>query len=231
MDRSDPGDVHILVKHSGEFRTFSVKNDGLSDEDENDVNEQPTQATISYHFDEIDFCQTLLKMIHTDHSFRSRFMSRHAQVAVYFDLDASSPNPPLDYKSCRLVSQQLWQEIETEDALNWLSTLGGAYSNLGEHSEDFARQAGDNAKKQMQVILRSQQLHKSPSVILRCWLFLAMSAMQQGRLKDSRKILQSVYQTSKTGLTPADRDVKIEKMCLGIWSRLKYAWQVNKKSA
>ena len=90
-----------------------------------------------------------------------------------------------------------------------------------------ARQAGDNAMKQMQIIVRSQQLHRSPSVILRCWLFLAMSAMQQGRLKDSRNILQTVYQVSKVDLV--ERDVKIENMCLGIWSRLKYAWQVNKK--
>ena len=31
----------------------------------------------------------------------------------------------------------LWQEIEMEDAMHWLSTMGGAYSNLGEHSSSF----------------------------------------------------------------------------------------------
>ena len=29
----------------------------------------------------------------------------------------------------------LWEYIELDDALHWLSTLGGAFSNLGEHSQ------------------------------------------------------------------------------------------------
>jgi hypothetical protein len=33
------------------------------------------------------------------------------------------------------LSQVLWMYIELEDALHWLSTLGGAFSNLGEHSQ------------------------------------------------------------------------------------------------
>ena len=33
------------------------------------------------------------------------------------------------------VRRQVYQFAEMEDALNWLSTLGGAYSNLGEHSQ------------------------------------------------------------------------------------------------
>jgi hypothetical protein len=38
------------------------------------------------------------------------------------------------------VSHKLWEQIELEDALHWLSTLGGAYSNLGERSLDFVSQ-------------------------------------------------------------------------------------------
>jgi hypothetical protein len=33
------------------------------------------------------------------------------------------------------LSQVLWMYIELEDALHWLSTLGGAFSNLGEHNQ------------------------------------------------------------------------------------------------
>jgi len=47
---------------------------------------------------------------------------------------------------------------------------------------------------------------------LRCWLFAVMSAMQQGRLRQSRCVIRLVYQTSKTGLSEIDRDPKIEKM-------------------
>ena len=31
--------------------------------------------------------------------------------------------------------QVIWEYIELEDALHWLSTLGGAFSNLGEHHQ------------------------------------------------------------------------------------------------
>ena len=116
------------------------------------------------------------------------------QSTVVFDLDHRPAQVSLDYKSCSLVSEQLWQEIESEDALNWLSTLGGAYSNLGEHSQEFAVRACENAYKQMIIALKSQP---SPSTVLKCWLFVAMSLMQRGSLKESRKVIQSVYQTSR----------------------------------
>ena len=41
------------------------------------------------------------------------------------------------YPRCMLCSCLLWRAIEFEDALHWLSTLGGAFSNLGEGSYNF----------------------------------------------------------------------------------------------
>jgi len=43
----------------------------------------------------------------------------------------------IDHRSCDLAFHKLWDQVELEDALHWLSTLGGAYSNLGDHSIDF----------------------------------------------------------------------------------------------
>ncbi len=34
-----------------------------------------------------------------------------------------------------VLLQVLWIYIELDDALHWLSTLGGAFSNLGEHNK------------------------------------------------------------------------------------------------
>lgn len=45
----------------------------------------------------------------------------------------------LDNRGSSLASSILWRAIEQEDALHWLSTLGGAFSNLGEASQDFAQ--------------------------------------------------------------------------------------------
>ncbi len=44
----------------------------------------------------------------------------------------AAPGPcPLDWRGGALARGALGREIEVEDALHWLSTLGGAYSNLG----------------------------------------------------------------------------------------------------
>lgn len=130
---------------------------------------------------------------------------------------------PIDYKSCDIVTRKLWAQIELEDALHWLSTLGGAYSNLGDHSLDFAMKAGENAFKQMKIALRSED----PAVLYKCWLFVAMSKMQQKRLKDSKMIIKNVYDNVK--LHNADKN--LISMCKGIWARLQYAWvQQLKKS-
>jgi len=130
------------------------------------------------------------------------------------------------YKSQALASKTLWERIELEDAIHWLSTLGGAYSNLGEHSLAFAHLACDNAFRQMKIALRSDD----PFVIYRCWLYVAMSSMQQGHLSQSRRIIEHTYQ--KFSYNENGRRIehqKIKNMCLGIWARLKYVWNSRSK--
>jgi len=211
--------IPIVIRDSGSSQTFLVQRDGVFSED-GECSEDRQTNSHSYQMDALTFCRTLLKTLQANPTFRSHFIHKHRCFdVVHFDLDRLPSRASLDYKSCRLVSEQLWQEIETEDALNWLSTLGGAYSNLGEHSQDFAKRAGDNAMKQMAIVVKSQQ-GRTPSVVLRCWLFVAMSAMQQGRLKDARQIIRYVYHTSKYRLSEVDWYTKIEQKCMGTWSRL-----------
>ncbi|XP_059091898.1 uncharacterized protein LOC131887332 [Tigriopus californicus] len=126
-----------------------------------------------------------------------------------------------DLASSRLVNGILWEAIELDDALHWLSTLGGAYSNLGEHSHSFALRAGQNAWNQMRIALRSMD----PSVILKCWLFMAMSLMQLQQLRRSKLIIRNVLQYNR------DRgqleDLRVNSMCQGIWSRLKFQYRMR----
>jgi hypothetical protein len=69
----------------------------------------------------------------------------------------------------------------------------------------------------MLIASRSQD----PFVIYKCWLFLAMSLLQQKQLKKSREIIQRVHQQVKS----TDQDKTLLCMCQGIWSRLKYTWK------
>ena len=68
----------------------------------------------------------------------------------------------------------------------------------------------------MKVALRSED----PSVLCKCWLFVAMSYMQQRKLKRSRLIMQTVYDNVKLH----HDDKNLLSMCKGIWARLQYAW-------
>lgn len=143
--------------------------------------------------------------------------SQAIQFKFLIELEDAPKSSIIGYKSAELASNTLWNQIELEDALHWLSTLGGAYSNLGDHSLDFAQKAGTNAFKQMQVALRSPD----PLVLFKCWLFVAMSLMQQMQYKQARKVIESVHYQVKTNY---NQDKTLLCMCQGIWARLKYNW-------
>lgn len=65
---------------------------------------------------------------------------------------------------------------------------------------------------------------QDPLVICKCWLFVAMSLMQLKQLKRAKVVIQNVHQQVKIN---HDADKTLLSMCLGIWSRLKYAWKMK----
>ena len=98
MDQS----VCLSIKHSGGIRRLLVTDTGLTDDDQNleEFSQAPSySSTIRYDFYQIDFCQSLLEMMHDDPDFRDGFLRKHAHLDVLLDLDATSPKAPLDYKS------------------------------------------------------------------------------------------------------------------------------------
>ena len=79
-----------------------------------------------------------------------------------------------------------------------------------------AVKAGQNAFKQMKIALRSED----PLVLCKCWLFVAMSYMQQKRLNEARAVISTVFIYVKSG----HNDKTLIAMCKGIWARLQYVW-------
>ena len=125
----------------------------------------------------------------------------------------------LDYGGCSMSSILLWNRIEQEDALHWLSTLGGAFSNLGESRPEFAVKAGRNAGKQMLVGLSSGDA----SLVARCQLFIAHSQIQLGNLKAAGKMVKAVWRFCHSPpLVNLAISNKLANMCQGIWARLKF---------
>ena len=81
--------------------------------------------------------ETLLKLLETDSFFKTAFLRHHKGISCVHIVITEPLKQEVDFKSCDIVSRKLWEQIEMEDALHWLSTLGGAYSNLGENSFNF----------------------------------------------------------------------------------------------
>ena len=68
--------------------------------------------------------------------FHSQFLKNNPYKTLQIELSQPIEND-IDYKSCNMAFLKVWSQVELEDALHWMSTLGGAYSNLGDHSTDF----------------------------------------------------------------------------------------------
>lgn len=102
---------------------------------------------------------------------------------------------------------------------SWLSTLGGAFSALGDYFEDRAEIAGKISVHQMRLACRLGD----PILISRCKLFLSISLIQRGRLKLAQQIIRAQYELAKS-----ISDTRTTKMCLGIWSKLQYTHSINR---
>eukprot|EP00092_Neocalanus_flemingeri_P045139 GFUD01050299.1.p1 GENE.GFUD01050299.1~~GFUD01050299.1.p1 ORF type:complete len:245 (-),score=79.11 GFUD01050299.1:90-824(-) len=125
----------------------------------------------------------------------------------------------MDYTGCRMAQSLLWEMIELEDALHWLSTLGGAFSNLGEHNPQFAVRAGTNAMKQLVVSLRCGD----QTVVMKCWLFIGQSLTQQGQFCQAARVVRWVWRCChQPPLALVSCTSKLLNMCRGVWARLRH---------
>lgn len=110
-----------------------------------------------------------------------------------------------------------WERLELDHALSWLSTLGGAFSALGDYFENAAKMAGRISLRQFTLAMRLND----PNIEARCRLFMALSLIQQGRLRRARGIVRNEYWRARSERVV---DERLVKMCLGIWAKLKYEW-------
>lgn len=114
----------------------------------------------------------------------------------------------------------MWELIEADHMFSWLSTLGGAFSALGDYYEDRAAIAGKISIQQMRLANRLGD----PCLISRCYLFFSISLMQRKKLKLAQFIIRKQYEFALQ-----NHDYRLWKMCLGIWSKLQYTHMINRK--
>lgn len=126
----------------------------------------------------------------------------------------------LDYKWNERITQMAIERREVDHAMSWLSTLGGAFSALGEEFQHCAEMAGKISIKQFELALRV----RDPFLIARCKLYTALSLIQQGQLNKPKRMVRCIYKFSIN-----QNDIRLQNMCQGIWAKLKYCYRIQKK--
>lgn len=113
------------------------------------------------------------------------------------------------------------ERCELDHALSWLSTLGGAFSALGDYFDNCAEIAGKISVNQLKLALRLGD----PTIASRCRLFYSLSLIQQKRFKLAKYIIYHEYKTAKNATVT---DERLVKMCVGIWSKLQYEHTIRR---
>ncbi|XP_023309555.2 uncharacterized protein F58A4.6 [Lucilia cuprina] len=129
----------------------------------------------------------------------------------------------IDWKWNRMLAVILWEKIEIEYLMSWLSTLGGAFSALGEQFSKCAEMAGKISQKQLMIGIKLGD----PFLQSRCKLFYSISLIQTGRLRSAKYIIRQQYNFARSH---AEVDGRLVKMCKGIWLKLQYEYGLRLKS-
>ncbi|ODN04945.1 hypothetical protein Ocin01_01736 [Orchesella cincta] len=126
----------------------------------------------------------------------------------------------LDLLGNKMVNSNILYRRSLEHALSWLSTLGGAFSALGDLSSSWADKAGHVSLTQLRIAFKLDD----PGIKSRCRIYAAISLLQRGYLKSCRDIVRKEYQYAVS--LPEDSDPRLRRMCLGVWAKLQYHWKL-----
>ena len=77
--------------------------------------------------------------------------------------------------------------------MSWLSTLGGAFSALGDYKSNSAHIAGKISIHQLKMAHRLGD----PSVVSRCKLYLSISLIQMNRFKVAQDFIRAEFNFAK----------------------------------
>lgn len=126
----------------------------------------------------------------------------------------------LDYKWNKRLMQMVLERQEADCAMSWLSTLGGAFSALGEEFEHCAEMAGKISVRQFELALRLD----NPLLVARCRLYSALSLIQRDCFTTPKYMIQRIYK-----LALREKDVRLQNMCRGVWAKLRYCYKQYKQ--
>ncbi|CAH0402868.1 unnamed protein product [Chilo suppressalis] len=139
---------------------------------------------------------------------------------VFLKLILEPPDRELiDYAWNERMLRVIWTRVEIENAFHWLSTLGGAYSALGDYFEHCAEEAGRISTRQYKL----SKMLGDDALAARSKLYSALSFSQKGKLKLARHIVRNVAAFGRD-----THDKRLIRMCQGVWAKLRYLRNLKK---
>lgn len=63
-----------------------------------------------------------------------------------------------------------------------------------------------------------------PQLEARCKLYAALSLLQQNYFNISRRMVKEIFEFAVN-----DKDVRLQRMCLGVWAKLQYLYHQKRK--
>ncbi|KAK7483425.1 hypothetical protein BaRGS_00025365 [Batillaria attramentaria] len=142
-------------------------------------------------------------------------------VPYMIDIVAVWPEQKLDYKWGWRMNHLLTKRMLLEDAMAWLSTLGGAHSSLGEYFRHHAEMAGQISIKQLQLAMEMGD----PFTVARCYMFWAYSLIQRGITSKAKVIVSHVHSFAAHH---AVKDTRLINMSLAAWKRLQHLHRLHR---
>ncbi|XP_062608705.1 uncharacterized protein LOC134270500 [Saccostrea cucullata] len=136
-------------------------------------------------------------------------------VDYVVEVDPVYPKQKVDYAWSYKLGAQTVRKMLLEEAFAWFSTLGGAFSSLGDCFPRFAEEAGRISMKQLKIA----EEEENPILACKAKLFFAQSLMQRGYIAESQRIIwtQTIFAKKMIGV-----DSKLLTMCRALRKRLKY---------
>ncbi|CAH1972658.1 unnamed protein product [Acanthoscelides obtectus] len=184
---------------------------------------EETQSSLKKSIVKLDsaFIHYLIKELCLNTFYRTHFINKwtsslHKRLLIILK---STTCDLIDYNWNERVYEMVREKCELDHALSWLSTLGGAFSALGDYFPSCAEIAGKISINQLKLALRLGD----PTIAARCRLFLALSLIQKKRFHLARKIILNEFQKAKDAVVV---DHRLLNMCRGIWAKLQYEHKV-----
>lgn len=129
------------------------------------------------------------------------------------DLLVKNPPQNLDFSWERRMKHLFRHMLDLEKLMWNLSTLGGAYSAMGDFDTDYAKTAMKITTHQISLA----KMYGDPVILARCYLYTALAEAQLGHLSLAVSIVRAVRHWAKQN---SNTEIVL-KCCEGVYQKLR----------